>query len=395
MSRADRRRRWAAALAVFVVAGCQVVLGIDAREAATRGDDAADAAAVDAAVETPGDAGGADVTVCRIGEDRCGGACVDLRTSPNHCGECGRSCLGARCTGGTCEPELVVPDAGGGSVWLVGSELWYRWDDDGPVMSTLLARDRKTNAARAIGEIGHWTTLTPTTSSAWLLLEHVPNPRLRLVDPVVGLGAVVYAQPTETPPFRGANVEGDDVFWSTRKDVRHVKLDGSGYEVVHTVTRHDAGASMGILATPTTVFFGVEDTFEIMTVPRAGDRQVTAFDRGDGNVVWMGLRGDTLFWAGGRQIRAVSLTTKAVETYPLGNIAQAAIARDDVLYVADVAHHPGTLPDPRASRVVRLDLATRRRTVIADGLPVLGQIAVDDRYVYLPYADGGIYRVPR
>lgn len=39
---------------------------------------------------------------CRPGLTRCGATCVDLRTDPDHCDECDRSCNGGVCQAGTC-----------------------------------------------------------------------------------------------------------------------------------------------------------------------------------------------------------------------------------------------------------------------------------------------------
>ncbi len=49
---------------------------------------------------------GVDVTPCAEGEERCDGACVDLRSSVAHCGACGSACAPANatasCAGGIC-----------------------------------------------------------------------------------------------------------------------------------------------------------------------------------------------------------------------------------------------------------------------------------------------------
>jgi len=54
----------------------------------------------DAELEMCGDG----VCVCRLGLTRCGSACVDTRTDPDHCGSCDGACGGeeARCQEGDC-----------------------------------------------------------------------------------------------------------------------------------------------------------------------------------------------------------------------------------------------------------------------------------------------------
>lgn len=55
-----------------------------------------------------GGSGGAGGLACDDDQAACGGACVDLRTDPLNCGECGRSCLGAACLAGFCRPEALT-----------------------------------------------------------------------------------------------------------------------------------------------------------------------------------------------------------------------------------------------------------------------------------------------
>lgn len=73
-------------------------------------DATADDVANDGASDVTGD-GAADGTTdaadasCGSGQNRCGGACVDLRSSPEHCGRCGAPCCaGNACVSGSCAP---------------------------------------------------------------------------------------------------------------------------------------------------------------------------------------------------------------------------------------------------------------------------------------------------
>lgn len=63
------------------------------------------------------DAGSCGLT-CDPGFSKCGGNCVNLRTTPTDCGSCGRTCAaGALCSAGSC----VRPCAAAHSFAFVGS----------------------------------------------------------------------------------------------------------------------------------------------------------------------------------------------------------------------------------------------------------------------------------
>jgi hypothetical protein len=53
----------------------------------------------------------ADVCVCRDGLTRCGGACVDTRADPDHCGDCEATCPEDQpvCQSGACAPACAAP----------------------------------------------------------------------------------------------------------------------------------------------------------------------------------------------------------------------------------------------------------------------------------------------
>lgn len=80
--------------------GCNALLGIERAEFA--GEDAA----------TLADAAGSDATPTDGSSTKDADPCVDLETNPNHCGACGRSCLGGACTGGRCGPVVVSAENG-------------------------------------------------------------------------------------------------------------------------------------------------------------------------------------------------------------------------------------------------------------------------------------------
>ncbi len=75
------------------------------------------------------------------------------------------------------------------------------------------------------------------------------------------------------------------------------------------------------------------------------------------------------------------------------NDGHTAIERDGYVWSVEVAFIPDG--DLRSGRLQRYHRATKQRVVLATNLFETGQIAVDDRYVYLPTFGEGIYRVAR
>lgn len=56
-----------------------------------------------------GQDGGVDAPlVCEAGTTPCGGACVDLQSSPDHCNACGHSCGGGACVTGLCQTHTLA-----------------------------------------------------------------------------------------------------------------------------------------------------------------------------------------------------------------------------------------------------------------------------------------------
>lgn len=58
-----------------------------------------------AACEPPGPS----VPDCRRGFTKCGAVCVDVSTSPQHCGACGVDCGGSECSNGKCAAPCDDP----------------------------------------------------------------------------------------------------------------------------------------------------------------------------------------------------------------------------------------------------------------------------------------------
>ena len=94
-------------------------------------------AAGNAGVGASGGAGGAATG------GSAGGCSADLQTDPNNCGSCGRSCLGAVCVAGECQPELVAAAVHGSTdLALTGPAIYW----GNTVSGRLYRYDRTTKA---------------------------------------------------------------------------------------------------------------------------------------------------------------------------------------------------------------------------------------------------------
>jgi hypothetical protein len=403
--RARTPRLAPAFVAASLLAACQVLVGIGSRdEVAPDVPPAAEASTPEP--DAPLTAVDADAPpVCKIGQERCGAACVDTRIDGRHCGACGHSCLGAACQGGECTPELVAPGTVDGAVYVHGDEILFRRAPASGGVGTLAARHVVTQKERTVvGDVRQYMVMSRFGGSAWLLID---NPtRIRLVDVVFGTSSTVYSDPT-CPAIRNAVAVGDEIFFSTRGDIRRIRVDGTGFAVLKTITEGVAGAVPSLAVTDGTIYYGAESARALFAMPRSGGASWTV-DRGPGEVSFVDVTGGRALWLSRDELRSVPPDAGGDEGGVVddgGGTADSIVAtttntplalaqlREPYLYVADVAFGGAS------SRVVRVDRRSGEVLVLASGLVDFGVIAVDAQYVYMPRfpVDGGtgIYRIPR
>lgn len=385
------------------LAACQAFVGIGSREEGTPEplpSSLPTGTPADGSLDSGGPLEAGEATspsaTCGLGLVRCGTSCVDLRTESSHCGECGHDCLGAKCLARLCEPELVTPEAGGTAVHVANGELFYRLGNDDVPSASLVARDLTTNVVRSVLEVGVYYSMRPLTGTRWLLIDHTASAaRIRVVDLATGsIEQTVYNGP-RSPEIRGAMARGDDVFFTTRSDVRHVKLDGSGLEVVKTVAsgiEGDFGATPALDVTDTLVYFGITDRGVLHELPRVTKASSRVIDRASTDATYLSAGPDSITWLSGSQVREVPLDGAPPAVFQSGVIAPHTTFRaGSSLYITDNRF----IVNARQSRIVRFDLASRQPFELANNQAPFGQIAVDDRFVYMPFYTGGIWRVAR
>ena len=400
-----RRKHTAFLLLSVGLAACQMLVGIGTRDEAQRPPNDAsvtDPPALETSVAAPDDARAptpdADATLgdaCGIGLVPCGAACVDLNGDDSHCGECGHSCLGAKCSKRVCEPEAVDSGSLGPFVFVADGELFYRIGNDDTPSAMVRARTLDGGAERDLVAVGRYARAVHVAGSRWLVIDHVPpNARIRLLDLATGtIERTLYDVPG-APEIRGLAVHGDDVYFTTRADIRHVRLDGSGLEVVRSIVpgiEGDFGASPAIDFTSNSVYFGIEDRNILMALGRTPKPPSRVLDEAgsptsSAGYIQVDPSTNVLTWLVGSQAREVPLDGGTPTSYSTGITVHDVTRDGPFLYVVSLGGD---------SNLVRIDLRTRKLLVLGSALPRTGQIAVDDRYVYAATYDAGIYRVAR
>lgn len=388
------------------LAACQAILGIGDRVAAEEaGEDAArvpeEASPTDAALAPPKPEG------CGLGLTACGAGCVDVRRDPRHCGECGRDCLDAACSAGSCEVAVVVPGNHGGAVYVDDGELFYRADDDHTTVSTLVARRLTTGDERTLTEVGPYFSMAKAGPRTWLVEDQIAgSQRVRLLD--VANAAVVreiLRVPLSVPGGRDntsigqMKVVGTTVYFSTLSSVGRVELDGTRLEIVSYVGTSDAGTgASGFTVENDRIVFSLGDVASLVAQPMDLKLDRVELDRSrGGGSPWVTSTPGGVRWLTKEGLREVPADGGAPFAYPFFVDHTAHTATDDGvhLYVADMLGSDADGAPTSVSRILRHHLGTHRHLVLATGLPSMGQIAVDDRYVYIPAYGGPILRVAK
>ncbi|NOU30808.1 MAG: hypothetical protein HOO96_23155 [Polyangiaceae bacterium] len=385
-----------AALALLCGA-CQVVLGIEHRDVAdlaahdaaptpTDGAVAAFDAAVDAGVECPPD------------QTACGRACFDLGSEGEHCGSCEHSCRGAVCRFGECVPELMLNVSTSAAVFAYRNEVLVRVIADKALSEdpngTLHAFDTGTRVDRPLGVAGAYLDMVVDGDLGIAIETYPSSPRVRTIDLRTGSDFVVYAQQTLVPAFRRIVKDGDDLFWTTRADVRTVHRDGTGYKVLKTVTEGTNGAGPCLVLDPTRIFFGVEDTPYIWSIPRSG---------GVGELADTGLKDATemipwsstqYLWWNRREVRLAPFDSGSVVAIPTQVVGaqggpHGAVRVGDAVYWVD-AYGGGPANE---ARILRLDVPTKKQTVLLSRQKDIGNLAVVGDFIYYAHFGAGLYRI--
>jgi len=372
-------------VALSTAVACQLVVGVESRS--ERSHDAADASTALVDSGSIADTGATNVK-CTFGRVTCGSDCVDIQANEHHCGACGHECLGAACLRGECAPELLASVAYGQVSAVDDKDVFYRPAADTTAVGPLIARDKHSGATRTLTEVGQWQSGV-VDGLDLVVLENAPAPTIRIVDRTSGASRTLYRQPTSAPFFRSVAVAGDDIYWTTRADVRHVKRDGSGYAVIKQITEGPHGADQ-IVVTDTEVFFSVVGRAELYSVPRlAAPGGVHVRGTGLGAVTSIMRVGSGLFWTSGPKMHVLADDGQVSDHFLDLRLVHSSARKDRYIYLYDVV-----FGDVHQSQIIRFDTTTNEKLVLASAL-LDGRLVVDDTHVYFANYIGGLYRIAR
>ncbi len=357
--------------------GCAFLVGIEERsEAVATANDAAILPDAEVDSGAPPDDGR-----CGVGEVRCNGECVNLETSSTNCGSCGHDCLGAPCSRAECEPEQLTAAAYGQIAVVDDTEVFYRASPDEVAVAPLIARNKKTGVERTVTQIGRWHS-TLIDGPDIVILENGPVPRLRFVHRTTGAEKILHSDATAAP-FVDLALAGDDIYWTTRGDVRHIKRDGTGFQILKVVPKGALKIAIGA----TEVFYSVADEANVYAIPRAGGEAVVRAT-GTGTVNSITVVADKIFFSSGTNMNVFENGTSTSQFLKLNIVHSTALA-DNVIYLYDVR-----FGQAQGSRIVRYDTTTRTEkeivTFVRDG-----RLAIDATHVYFSNYIGALFRVAR
>lgn len=258
---------------------------------------------------------------------------------------------------------------------------------------SLRALDTTTRAVRTVSTAGRYFDMV-VDRDLGIAIEEYPSPRIRTIDLRTGSDFVVYAQPTYEPAFRRIVVERDELFWTTRADVRTVHRNGTGYKVLKTITEGTQGAGPALVLDPTRVFFPIQGESMVWSIPRSGGVGEHA-DTGLADATDMMPWSSTSYlWWNKREIRLVPFDAGSVVTFPLQtgtNAPHGAVRVGDTVYWVD--GYGGAAANE--ARIVRLDIPTKKQTVLLSRQKDIGSLAVVGDFIYYAHFSAGLYRIAR
>ncbi|MGK3992303.1 hypothetical protein [Sorangium sp. So ce1024] len=277
---------------------------------------------------------------CAPSEIACGGGCVDVQTSPDHCGECGHGCQGGACREGLCEPVVLARGQRDVVSLAVGANaVFWTAKASGNVMSvpldggtpTALATGQRNPENIAVDANGvYWSTILVPDAAIKALLRGAPTEEVRYegTDRLNGLvvhretlffvdasgkvasmnarGGRVITLASERSNPRGVAVDDEHVYWTNYYggDAGVRKLDFATRTT--TVLASGQAFPSAIEVGARQVYWSNLDDGTLMTVPIEGGTP-TPVVTGQGRIVDIALDESGIYWVDSRNGTVMAL----------------------------------------------------------------------------------------
>lgn len=324
--------------------------------------------------------GGCEVS-CHAGFGNCDsqqatGCEVDMRTDPQNCGACGRSCLGEPCSSGFCVPETL---AKANDFAVSGTRLYLSTGSD------ILTSGTQSGGMSTKLTVGVSETAEPVLSEGRVYFLAGPNPMVLscAATPIspTPLPATISNQALASPA--GLTVEEGVAYWRGSDYIQAIGVaPGSTQRTVaavhHSVHELKVHAGWIYFVTP------AMGTLNRVSVAGTGSAAIVS---GQSNPSDLVVDGSTIYWASSGAGTVSRATTSGAGVSVITTVpAASAIAIDgDTLYVGGAS-----------GGIWRVSIDGASNTQIAQGPNTPDDIVVDGDWVYwIARSTGDVLRVAK
>lgn len=328
---------------------------------------------------------------CGDGLAICDGACVSLDSDSQHCGSCGRDCLGAACESGLCVPEIVASDLADPR-GIAADEAFVYWTTAGGAVQ---------RSAKSGGAV---ETLTVEAGAPGAIV--VDDQRVYWIDE--GAGRLLSmkkhgnakAKPDElvtVPTLVGLAIDGEGLYLSRKKNksnIERIGKGGGGPKILATdqpgTTRIAVSGDMvvwvGALAEPEDDGGGPMGYVHALKL--TGNGPVFSVAEAEGPITDLTLSGSMPVWADG--------TAHTLRALPQGASEPVTLAEEqEVVGLSSDASN--VFWTTSGGTVRRLSLSDGQVKALAMDISGAGASVVDASHVYLTRGgpNGAVVRIAK
>jgi len=302
---------------------------------------------------------------------------ADITHDEKNCGACGRDCCEGKCVSGACTPAQLGLGGEPRSLTLDDTSIYWFDRSDGTIRGrpkSQVGQEKVIYTGTSglnIGQIAvDGTSVYFTSATAVMRAPKIPGTATTIRGGLTNAGS--------------AAVHDGFVYYVTGSEVRRVRFDGSGDELITTL----ANAGPALVVAPPSLYL----TPKLVRVPLLGGSQEgPAFDTdavsvGPNDVFALQFLPTTRVAVVRLDLATLTPTT-ITEVDGAGGIA----ADGARVWLGDFGTTNGD------GAIVRYDTDGKNRTVLATGMPRPSYLVADERCIYWsnPYNDGRIMKVAK